>query len=196
MHYTLEGLDVQEYLKGLIAKIYKHPQIQVYHQATIMGVEGYVGNFVTTVKSEKGVSHIKHGAAVVAIGAEEYKPTEYLYGEDEKVMTQLELEEKIAADDEEVLSGRDPGHDPVRGLPQRGPQLLLAHLLRPGNQKQPEAEGKEPGGGHLRIVPRHAHLRLPGGRLPQSLQSGREIHPLRAGGGSPGQARPRRAARR
>ena len=103
VHYTLEGLDVQEYLKGLIARVYKHPLIQVYHQAVIQDVAGYVGNFVTTVKSEKGVSAIKHGAAVIATGAEEYKPSEYLYGEDEKVITQLELEEKIAAGDEEVI---------------------------------------------------------------------------------------------
>jgi heterodisulfide reductase subunit A len=45
-----------------------------------------VGNFVTTVKSDRPGQEIKHGAAVMAIGAEEYKPTEYLYGEDEKVL--------------------------------------------------------------------------------------------------------------
>ena len=104
VHYTLEGLDVQAYLNGLIQKVYKHPRILVYHRATVTNVAGYVGNFVTTVNSEKGVSQIKHGAAVIAVGAEEYKPAEYLYGEDEKVLTQLELEEKIAAGDEEVLA--------------------------------------------------------------------------------------------
>ena len=48
------------------------------------------------MKSERGVTEIKHGAAVIAIGADVYTPTEYLYGEDDRVMTQLELEEKIA----------------------------------------------------------------------------------------------------
>ena len=43
-----------------------------------------------------GCKTIKHGAAILATGADEYKPTEYLYGQDERVLTQLELEERIA----------------------------------------------------------------------------------------------------
>jgi heterodisulfide reductase subunit A len=58
------------------------------------------------VKSDRGITEIKHGASVIAIGAEEYKPTEYLYGEDDRVMTNLELEEKIAAGDEKVLNAQ------------------------------------------------------------------------------------------
>ena len=65
-----------------------------------------MGNFVTTVKSDRGVAEIKHGAAVIAIGAEVYTPTEYLYGEDERVMTHLELEEKIAEGDEKVANAQ------------------------------------------------------------------------------------------
>ena len=96
IHYTLEGLDVQAYLRDLMRKVYQHPRIHVYTDATITEATGYVGNFVTKVRSERGVAEIKHGAAVIAIGAEEYKPTEYLYGEDERVLTQLELGEQIA----------------------------------------------------------------------------------------------------
>ncbi len=106
LHYTLEGLDVQAYLRGLIRKVYKHPLIHVYHDATITGVSGYVGNFVTTVKSEVGVREIRHGAAVLATGADEYKPTEYLYGQDDRVLTQLELEERIVNNDEKLLGAK------------------------------------------------------------------------------------------
>jgi len=62
IHSTLDGLDVQAYLRDLIAKVYRHPLIHVYHDATIPQATGYVGNFVTTVKSETGVAEIKHGA--------------------------------------------------------------------------------------------------------------------------------------
>ena len=31
IHYTLEGLDVQAYLRDLIRKVYQHPLIHVYH---------------------------------------------------------------------------------------------------------------------------------------------------------------------
>jgi heterodisulfide reductase subunit A len=104
LHYTLEGLDVQSYLNDLIKEIYRNPSIHVYHDATIMDVAGYVGNFITTVKSDRGIKEIKHGAAVLATGADEYTPTEYLYGEDDKVLTQVELEERIVQEDERLLN--------------------------------------------------------------------------------------------
>jgi heterodisulfide reductase subunit A len=107
LHYTLDGLDVQQYLKDTIQAVYKHPQIHVYHNAEILDVDGYVGNFVTKLKSDRGVSQIKHGAAVLATGAEEYKPTEYLYGEDEKVLTQVDLEQKIVDEDERLLKSEN-----------------------------------------------------------------------------------------
>jgi len=106
IHSTLEGLDVQAYLRDLIAQVYRHPLIHVYHDATITEATGYVGNFVTTVKSEKGVAEIKHGAAVIAIGADLYTPTEYLYGEDDRVTTHLELEERIVKGDEKILNAK------------------------------------------------------------------------------------------
>ena len=52
------------------------------------------------------IREIHHGIAIIATGAEEYKPTEYLYGKDERVLTQLELEEKIAKGDEKVTSAK------------------------------------------------------------------------------------------
>ncbi len=106
IHTTLQGLDVQEYLKDLKSKIYQHPLVHVYHNAKITDATGYVGNFVTTVESNKGTAAIKHGAAVIAIGIDMYTPTEYLYGQDERVLTHLELEEKITSDDEKVTGAQ------------------------------------------------------------------------------------------
>jgi heterodisulfide reductase subunit A len=103
IHYTLEGLDVQAYLRDIINKVYQHPLIHVYTDAVITEATGYVGNFVTKVKSDRGVTEIKHGAAVIAIGADIDKPTEYLYGEDDRVMTHLELEERITKGEERVI---------------------------------------------------------------------------------------------
>jgi len=102
IHSTLDGLDVQQYLRDLIAQVYKHQLIHVYHSATITNATGYVGNFVTTVRSEKGTTAIKHGAAILAIGTDLHTPTEYLYGQDDRVITHLDLEERIAARDEKI----------------------------------------------------------------------------------------------
>ena len=106
IHTTLEKLDVQEYLNNLIQKIYKHPLIYIYMDATITDATGYVGNFVTTVKSDRGIAEIKHGAVIIAIGADLYTPAEYLYGEDDRVMTHIELEEKIVKGDERVVNAQ------------------------------------------------------------------------------------------
>ncbi len=106
IHSTLDGLDVQAYLRDLIAKVYRHQLIHVYHDATITQATGYVGNFVTTVKSETGVAEIKHGAAVLAIGADLYTPTEFLYGQDERVVTHLDLEERLSKGDEKILNAK------------------------------------------------------------------------------------------
>jgi heterodisulfide reductase subunit A len=103
IHTTLEGLDVQAYLCDLAYKVYRNPLIHVYTDAIITGATGYVGDFVTTIKSERGVTEIKHGATVIAVGADAYKPTEYLYGKDDRVLTLLELEEQINQGDEKVL---------------------------------------------------------------------------------------------
>jgi heterodisulfide reductase subunit A len=107
IHYTLEGLDVQAYLRDLIHKVYQNPLIHVYTNATITEATGYVGNFVTKVKSAGIIKEILHGATVIASGAEEYKPTEYLYGKDERVLTSLELEEQIAKGDPKVLNAQN-----------------------------------------------------------------------------------------
>jgi heterodisulfide reductase subunit A len=102
IHSTLEGLDVQAYLRDLVNTVYRNPLIHVYTDATILEASGYVGNFVTRVKSQGRLMELQHGATIIATGAEEYKPSEYLYGQNDRVMTQLELEERIASGDEAV----------------------------------------------------------------------------------------------
>jgi heterodisulfide reductase subunit A len=107
MHFTLEGLDVQAFVGDLKKKVYRHPLIHVVTDAAITHSSGYVGNFVTQVKAKGRVREIKHGAAIVATGAEEHKPDEYLYGKDPRVMTYLELEERISRRDEALLKAQN-----------------------------------------------------------------------------------------
>ncbi|MCJ7426483.1 MAG: FAD-dependent oxidoreductase [Dehalococcoidales bacterium] len=106
IHYTLEGLDVQAYLNDTIRKVYQHPSIHVSTDSTITEASGYVGNFVTKVTSEGRVKEIHHGITIIATGAEEYKPTEYLYGQDDRVFTLLELEEQIAKGEARVTGAQ------------------------------------------------------------------------------------------
>jgi len=107
IHYTLEGMDVQAYLHDVIRKVYQAPSVHVSTDATITEASGYVGNFVTKVTSGNMVKEIHHGVTILATGAEEYKPTEYLYGQDDRIMTNLELEEKITKRDEKLINSQN-----------------------------------------------------------------------------------------
>ena len=106
IHSTLDKMDVQAHVSDLIGKVYKNPLIRVYTDAVVTNAAGYVGNFVTTVDSERGTTEIKHGVTIVAIGVDVYEPTEYLYGKDDRVMTHLELEQKYVAQDEKVTGAQ------------------------------------------------------------------------------------------
>jgi heterodisulfide reductase subunit A len=98
IHYTLEGLDVKGYLDSLIKEIEGSDLIHPYLSTRIESIEGFVGNYKTTLLTPppSQVTNIEHGVIVVATGGVEYKPKEYLYGEDSRVITQRELEEKLA----------------------------------------------------------------------------------------------------
>lgn len=98
LHYNLEGDNVKEYLNSLIEKVTNHELIDVHLNSEIEEVEGFVGNFKTKIKNNGSLTEYDHGAVIIATGAKEDKPKEYLYGNDPRILTQLELEDKIAQD--------------------------------------------------------------------------------------------------
>ena len=95
IHYTLDGNDVQSNLESLSGEVKKDPRIHLMTETTIEKVEGFVGNFKTQVRNGNEVKKFDHGVIIVATGAEEYRPKEFLYGQDTRVITQKELEERI-----------------------------------------------------------------------------------------------------
>ncbi|MFC2018596.1 NAD(P)-binding protein [Chloroflexota bacterium] len=108
VHLTWQGSDVQAYLKGLIEKVSAHPLISVYTGAEVVEASGHIGNFSTKIKPGSGETvEIKHGVVIIATGGQEYQPTEYLYGKDPRVMTLLELEDKVLNSTEEVLEAEN-----------------------------------------------------------------------------------------
>jgi heterodisulfide reductase subunit A len=96
IYHTLEGMDVQAYLDDVVGRVYRHPAIHKLTDASVTEASGYIGNFVTRVTAAGRLREIHHGITIIATGAEEYRPTEYLYGKDSRVMTLLELEGQIA----------------------------------------------------------------------------------------------------
>ncbi|MBN2464567.1 CoB--CoM heterodisulfide reductase iron-sulfur subunit A family protein [candidate division WOR-3 bacterium] len=97
---TVEGDDVKARLEELVGKVTSHPRIKVYSGARIKAIDGFVGNFQTTLqreeRGERREESLKHGAVVVATGAQYRTPTEYGYGQSDRVLSQKELEEILS----------------------------------------------------------------------------------------------------
>ncbi len=96
---TWKGEDVQMNLSKMMKRVQSDPNIDLRLNTELTGVEGFVGNFKTTLSSEGREKEVEHGVAVVATGAFEARPNEYLYGEDERVVTHLELDQRFIRND-------------------------------------------------------------------------------------------------
>ena len=98
---TWQGRLMQEYLDELISRVEGHPEIDIQLSASLDRVSGSVGRFQTRLSN--GVD-VEHGVAIVAVGAESYKPLSgpwnYLYGKNPNVHTLLDLDQRFIAGDE------------------------------------------------------------------------------------------------
>ncbi|MCA1961157.1 MAG: FAD-dependent oxidoreductase [Desulfomonile sp.] len=102
---TIQGEEIKPFVADLISKVESHEKIQVFKQAVFSNLSGHVGHFKGTVTSFGQTPHdIEFGAAIIATGAVESKPTEYLFGEHSAVVTQHGLEERIMAGDPTLKS--------------------------------------------------------------------------------------------
>ena len=95
LNYTWRGEAVQPYVDDLVQRVTSHPKIDVHLSAEVSDVQGFVGNFVTTITSEGRHTEIKHGAAIIAMGGHSYKPKEYLYKENPRVLLNLEMDQAL-----------------------------------------------------------------------------------------------------
>jgi heterodisulfide reductase subunit A len=98
LRYTLvEKDDPAASLRALVEGVESSEHIHVYRETRVESVSGWVGRFQTTVGLADGERKVlNHGAIVVATGGHEVAPTEYLYGQNERVITQRELEHRLA----------------------------------------------------------------------------------------------------
>jgi heterodisulfide reductase subunit A-like polyferredoxin len=104
LNTTWKGEKIQPYLKDLIAKIKANESIQVHMNTQVKATTGSMGNFVTTIagNSDDTPVTIEHGAAILATGGMEYKPHEYLYGEEPDVLTHLDMDAALRKEDERI----------------------------------------------------------------------------------------------
>jgi heterodisulfide reductase subunit A len=92
---TLDGQDVRKYLAGMIDRVCTHKWIKVHLNTRVSKVGGHVGDFTSTLTAERGADSVRHGVVVVATGATEQRPQTYGYGQSDRILTQLELAERL-----------------------------------------------------------------------------------------------------
>ena len=102
IHRTLDGDDVQAFLAETIQRVNAHPRITVHLDSTVSKVDGHVGAFSSSITSGGQATQVKHGVIVVATGATERKPRSFGYGQSDRVLTQLELSDRLGKGDIEL----------------------------------------------------------------------------------------------
>jgi len=96
---TAKGESIQEKLAELVADVNNDGNITVHLNTSLENVQGFVGNFESTLVSGGKEENLKHGVAVMATGAYPYQPTEYAYGTDPRIVTSQELDQKFISND-------------------------------------------------------------------------------------------------
>jgi len=104
LHKTWRGEDIQKLLLGMVREVENEKNIHVHLNTTLANVEGFVGNFKTALSSDGTQQTLEHGVAVIATGASEYQPEEYLYGKEPRVVTSLELDRMFNSNDATLKS--------------------------------------------------------------------------------------------
>lgn len=95
LNRSVEGEDFQAVLTDLKARVLSSPFIDTYLDSEIKSIDGFVGNFKTTISASGREVDYEHGVVVVATGGRESRPKEYLYGKDPRVVTHQELEGRL-----------------------------------------------------------------------------------------------------
>jgi heterodisulfide reductase subunit A len=102
IHSALEGDDTHLFTANVLYRTQNHRNIKVYLNSEVAKVGGHIGKFLVTIseKEKDGgkKTDISCGAIIAATGAEPAKTKEFLYGEDENILTQTELEKLLYFD--------------------------------------------------------------------------------------------------
>lgn len=126
LYFSLTGADPQALVHELQVVVRRHPNITIYTRSALARLGGHSGNFLAVIRRQPPAwpreIQLNVGAVIVATGGREYRPVNrYLYGADPRVLTQLELEERLATDTLELepapeiimiqcVGSREPDH--------------------------------------------------------------------------------------
>lgn len=142
LYYTEDGATPAEYVRELIRKVETDPLITIYKDAEESAITGSCGNFTSTLSVGKEFRDISHGVVIVATGGEEYKPSEYLYGQHSREMIQKEFESMLVTEPDTAKRLKRVVMI-LCGIPGTGKSLLQSPLLYGRHEEQPPTERAE-----------------------------------------------------
>jgi heterodisulfide reductase subunit A len=88
-----EGVLADEIAKAKAELVARNENIKVYTNAEIEDIQGYIGNYKVKVKTNGKSEEFDASTIIVATGMKEIEPVgQYGYGDDPRVITQLQLE--------------------------------------------------------------------------------------------------------
>jgi heterodisulfide reductase subunit A len=109
IRHTWRGENAQGFLQGLIKSVEDDPRITLYLDTQVTEVDGFMGNFKSTLSTGNGTAEkhaVEHGVVIIATGARESRPTEYLFGEDPRVLTAQEFDQLLADGDDRIQGAK------------------------------------------------------------------------------------------
>jgi heterodisulfide reductase subunit A len=103
LHTTWAGEHIALKLDNMVRDVASCELIAVHAETEVIAAEGYVGNFLTTIRDAAGKkSKIAHGVAVIATGATRLMPDEYGYRDHKEVVSALEFDKLKEVNDVHV----------------------------------------------------------------------------------------------
>ena len=95
---TLEGDSPAGLIRFLQERVRHHPRIETRLGSQLVTHGGQVGAFDGVIENSHGREPVRYGAVVVATGGQPYEPREHMYGQDQRVCTQVEFSRRLAED--------------------------------------------------------------------------------------------------
>jgi len=95
LNHAWTGEEIQPYINDLVKRVENHPRMEVHLNSEVTAVQGFVGNFSSTISTQGRDSLVEHGTAIIATGGHSFKPQEYLYKENPRVLLALEMDQAM-----------------------------------------------------------------------------------------------------
>jgi heterodisulfide reductase subunit A len=96
LHSQPDGSDPQQALHDLLAQVQADPRVTLHLGAELRQLDGTLGHYRSTLAHNGQEQTVEHGVLVVATGGHPAPTSEYLYGQQPRVVTQRELEQQLA----------------------------------------------------------------------------------------------------